>query len=38
MSRETFYNVLATGELPKDFKVEDEAEKIEATTNTGIER
>ena len=29
MSRETFYEILKTGKLPKDFKIEDENSKIE---------
>ena len=30
MSRETFYDILKNGTLPKDFKVEDENSKIES--------
>ena len=37
MSRETFYNILKTGELPKDFDVTEEAERIEKDTGMGIE-
>lgn len=32
MSRETFYEILKTGKLPKDFKIEDENSKIENDT------
>jgi len=35
MSRETFYTILKTGELPKDFDVSKETEKIEAETKSG---
>lgn len=37
MSRETFYHILETGELPKDFEAKDEKEKIEADGGTGLE-
>lgn len=32
MSRETFYNVLKNGKLPKDFNIEDENQNIESDT------
>ena len=35
MSRETFYSILQTGELPKDFDVSTEADKIETDAGTG---
>lgn len=37
MSRETFYSILQTGELPKDFDAKEEKSKIEADTGIGIE-
>ena len=36
MSRETFYHVLATGELPRDFDIEKEAERIEGDASMGV--
>ena len=32
MSRETFYDILKTGTLPKDFEIKDENSKIERDT------
>jgi hypothetical protein len=37
MSRETFYTILQTGELPKDFDVEKEIQLLEKDTNMGLE-
>ena len=37
MSRETFYTVLQTGRLPKDFTPESESEKIEQNGGLGID-
>ena len=36
MSRETYYTILQTGSLPKGFDIDEEKEKIESDTATGI--
>jgi len=37
MSRETYYTILKTGSLPKEFTIEEENDRIESQTSTGIE-